>query len=189
VASGTWNWRNVNSQGFGWVSAVVHHPNQTVCAGCTYAHTDVGGAYGLDGAGRPRWVAVTVGFTESSLGANPWMTRALAVHPARDQIYLAVASTVKGGTGEVLESSDRGASWEATGLAKAGRIWIGIDGDGDRWHGESLAVAPGGTVLLGTPRNGPWLRRPGAAWTQTSGLAAGSGGVRSVRAASGRSPA
>ena len=176
VASGTWNWRNVNSQGFGWVSAVVHHPNQTVCAGCTYAHTDVGGAYRLDRAAQPRWVPITDGFTESSLGANPWMTRALAVHPARDQIYLAVASTVKGGTGEVLESSDRGASWEATGLAKAGRIWIGIDGDGDRWHGESLAVAPSGTVLLGTPRNGTWLRRPGAAWTQTSGIAAGSVG-------------
>ena len=65
-----WKWTQVNSQGYGWVTGIVAHPNQTACAGCVFARTDVGGAFRLERNDGPnfRWVPLMDGYGRDFFG-------------------------------------------------------------------------------------------------------------------------
>eukprot|EP01079_Euglenida_sp_SAG-EU17-18_P007926 gene7926-7341_t len=67
AAASPWAWRSVNTQGFGWVTGVVVHPDPHVCPGCTYVRTDVGGAYKFNTTAG-RWVPLMDTFSAAFSG-------------------------------------------------------------------------------------------------------------------------
>jgi len=161
----TYHWANVAIGGGGFVTGVKFHPTER---GLAYARTDVGGAYRWDAAAQ-HWVPLL-----DWLGTADWNlmgVESLALDPTDpERIYLA-AGTYTGpevGTGEILRSNDRGATWQRTPLS----FRFGGNEAG-RGSGERLMVNPNfpQRLYLGTRRDGLWQSDDfGVAWSRVPGF-------------------
>ncbi|MGW0986178.1 1,4-beta-glucanase [Streptomyces sp. NPDC002486] len=143
-----YRWRNAVQGGTGFVTGVLFHPS---VRGLAYARTDIGGAYRWDDR-TDRWVPLT-----DHIGWDDWNllgVEAMAVDPAHpSRLYLALGTYAQSwaGSGAVLRSEDRGATWKRTDLG----VKLGANEDG-RGCGERLLVDPrdGDTLWLGTRHDG-----------------------------------
>ena len=136
--------------GGGLVTGIIFNPSEK---GLVYVRTDVGGAYRRDARSR-QWVPLLdwVNQTEwnlcgvESLASDP-------VDPRR--VYIAAGTYTNPGVsnGEILRSSDYGATWERTPMP----FKFGSNENG-RNNGERLAVDPNDNrvLFLGTRSSGLW---------------------------------
>ncbi|MEV0090759.1 1,4-beta-glucanase [Streptomyces sp. NPDC050738] len=141
-------WRTASIGGTGFVTGVLFHPR---VKGLAYARTDIGGAYRWERR-TSRWVPLL-----DHIGWDDWNltgVEAMAVDPAHpDRLFLALGTYSQpwAGTGAVLRSEDRGATWARTDL----NVRLGANEDG-RGTGERLLVDPrdSDTLWLGTRHDG-----------------------------------
>ncbi len=155
--------RNVTIGGGGFVTGLFFNPSEK---GLVYARTDVGGAYRrdsrsaqwvplLDWAGQSDWNLYGV----ESLASDP-------VDPRR--VYIASGTYTNPGVsnGEILRSTDYGATWIRTPMP----FKFGANENG-RNNGERLAVDPNDdrVLLLGTRSAGLWRSADfGATWARVA---------------------
>ena len=162
-----YHWRNVAVGGGGFVSGLVFHPRGE---GLLYARTDIGGAYRWEPADR-RWRPLMdwMGYEDS----GRFGVESLALDPSDpDRLYLAVGTYQheRGQQGAILRSSDRGATFQRTGLP----FRFGGNEQG-RGNGERLAVDPndGRVLLFGSRADGLWRSDDaGATWHEVPGFPA-----------------
>ncbi len=175
--SETYQWKNVQIHGGGFVTGLVFHPTER---NLLYARTDVGGAFRWNAA-ENTWIPLTDHLTRAD--ENQMGVLSLAVDPANpEKVYLATGlySPTWAGMGAVLSSSDRGSTWSRTNLP----IRLGGNEDG-RSSGERLQVDPnlGSTLYLGTSADGLWRStNSGATWSKVNSFpvaqtSIGSGGI------------
>ncbi|WP_149549883.1 sialidase family protein [Streptomyces marokkonensis] len=167
AGSPAYRWRNVVIGGTGFITGVLFHPRER---GLAYARTDIGGAYRWDDR-TDRWIPLL-----DHIGWDDWNllgVEAMAVDPAHpDRLYLACGTYAQAwaGSGAVLRSDDRGATWQRTDLT----VKLGANEDG-RGTGERLLVDPrdGDTLWLGTRHDGLLKSTDrGATWAPASGFPA-----------------
>jgi hypothetical protein len=160
--SGRYRWRNVEIVGGGFVTGIIHHPNQR---GLVYARTDIGGAARLDQRTR-RWVQLLewVGLEDWSLTG----VESLALDPQDpSRLYLAVGTYTNEWSpinGAILRSTDQGRTFRRTDLP----FKLGGNEPG-RSMGERLAVDPrdGRILYFGTRNQGLWRSADrGATWAR-----------------------
>ena len=169
------NWESVNTQGMGYVTGLVIHP---LAPYDIYVRTDVGGAYRFDRANQ-RWMPLLDRFGPQE--SEHYGVESIAIDPqSLDTVYIAVphGRTVSGSNvsnpAEVMVSHDKGATWEATGLANA-NIFAGPNDAARGMTGERLAVDPydGRVLFFASRKDGLWrgvmTGSQSAAWTQVSG--------------------
>ncbi|MCX4978586.1 cellulose binding domain-containing protein [Streptomyces sp. NBC_00620] len=167
IAADTYTWKNARIDGGGFVPGIVFNRSEKNLA---YARTDIGGAY--------RWVESSKTWTPllDSVGWNDWGHTGVvslasdSVDP--DKVYAAVGTYTNSwdpGSGAVLRSADRGASWQKADLPfKLGGNMPG------RGMGERLAVDPNrnSVLYLGAPSGkGLWRSTDsGVSWSQVTGF-------------------
>ncbi|QYX76350.1 cellulose binding domain-containing protein [Streptomyces akebiae] len=165
LAADTYTWKNARIDGGGFVPGIVFNRKERDLA---YARTDIGGAY--------RWVESSKTWTPllDSVGWDDWGHTgvvSLASDPVDpDKVYVAAGTYTNSwdpGNGAILRSSDRGASWQKTGLPfKLGGNMPG------RGMGERLAVDPhrNSVLYLGAPSGkGLWRSTDsGVTWSQVT---------------------
>ncbi|KAA3439456.1 T9SS type A sorting domain-containing protein [Rufibacter hautae] len=172
-----YRWKSVQINGGGFVTGLVYHPTER---NLLYARTDVGGAFRWDATARV-WIPITDHLTRAD--ENHMGVLSVALDPSNpEKVYLATGlySQSWAGTGAIMASSDRGATWTRTNLS----VKLGGNEDG-RSTGERLQVDPnlGSTLYLGTTTDGLWRStNSGAAWSKVSSFpvattASGSGGI------------
>ena len=160
-ADENYTWRNVAIGGGGFVTGVEFHPTER---GLAYARTDVGGAYRWDEA-VGRWTPLL-----DWLGQPDWNLQgveSLALDPTDShRVYLACGTYTMPrpeiGNGEILRSTDRGATWARTALP----FKLGAN-EAARGSGERLMVDPNqpSHLYFGTRRDGLWQSTDyGASW-------------------------
>ena len=166
-ASEHYRFSNVVIGGGGFVTGIVFNPAEK---DLVYLRTDVGGAY--------RWDAGSRGWTPllDSLGQADWNLsgiESLACDPQDPRrVYVAAGTYLnsRASNGELLRSTDRGATWERTPLA----FKLGGNETG-RNNGERLAVDPndGRVLFLGTRTAGLWRSADyGATWSRIAAFPA-----------------
>ncbi|MDT0566871.1 cellulose binding domain-containing protein [Streptomyces sp. DSM 3412] len=165
LAADTYTWKNARIDGGGFVPGIVFNRKERDLA---YARTDIGGAY--------RWVESSKTWTPllDSVGWDDWGHTgvvSLASDPVDpDKVYVAAGTYTNSwdpGNGAILRSSNRGASWQKTGLPfKLGGNMPG------RGMGERLAVDPhrNSVLYLGAPSGkGLWRSTDsGVTWSQVT---------------------
>ncbi|MFF4250353.1 cellulose binding domain-containing protein [Streptomyces sp. NPDC001663] len=165
LAADTYTWKNARIDGGGFVPGIVFNRSEKNLA---YARTDIGGAY--------RWQEATKTWTPltDSIGWDDWGHTGVvslasdSVDP--NKVYAAVGTYTNSwdpGNGAVLRSSDRGGSWQKTGLPfKLGGNMPG------RGMGERLAIDPNkdSVLYLGAPSGkGLWRSTDsGVTWSQVT---------------------
>lgn len=176
-------WRPVNTQGMGFVTGITA---SKLSPYDIYIRTDVGGLFRWDRRGN-RWVSLSnqYGIDKQEVVH----TEAVAVDPSNPRtVYMAtefgrnyVQKPGSGGSpgndafydvtlqGEVLVSTDRGASWKPTGLA-ASNIYMGSNDEGRGTSGERLAVDPlrPGQLYFASRKDGFWRLIPGQGWSKVT---------------------
>lgn len=158
-----YQFRNVVILGGGFVTGVVFSQAEK---DLVYARTDIGGAYRLN-ATDGTWIPITdfLGPEQNNLMG----IESLAADPTDpNRVYLATGTYTQSwaGTGAMLRSTDRGASWEVTPLD----IKMGGNENG-RGAGERLVVDPNrnDTLLFGTRKYGLWRSDDaGKSWSKGS---------------------
>ncbi|MDX3728230.1 cellulose binding domain-containing protein [Streptomyces caniscabiei] len=165
IAADTYTWKNARIDGGGFVPGIVFNRKEKNLA---YARTDIGGAY--------RWVESSKTWTPllDSVGWDDWGHTgvvSLASDPVDpNKVYVAAGTYTNSwdpGNGAILRSSNRGASWQKTGLPfKLGGNMPG------RGMGERLAVDPNknSVLYLGAPSGkGLWRSTDsGVTWSQVT---------------------
>jgi Big-like domain-containing protein len=170
------SWESVNTQGMGYVTGLVVHP---LAPNDIYIRTDVGGAYRFDRTNQ-YWIPLLdqYGILQSEI----YGIASVAPDPTNiNTVYIAAAlgRTITGSSvfspAEVLVSTDRGATWGATGLAAQG-LYIGANDDYRGTTGERVAVDPNqpSVVYFATQQNGLWQGTASATpplmnWSQVGG--------------------
>ncbi|MEH0471630.1 RICIN domain-containing protein [Streptomyces sp. B21-097] len=163
AAAGPYAWKNAQVVGGGYVTGLVFNAREK---GLLYARTDMGGAYRWD-TGAEQWIPLT-----DWVGEKDWNLLgidSLATDPADpDRLYLAAGTYTNewAGNGALLRSTDRGRTFQRTGLP----FKLGGNEPG-RGAGERLVIDPAahGTLLLGTRKNGLWRSTDyGVTWRQVS---------------------
>lgn len=165
LAADTYTWKNARIDGGGFVPGIVFNRAEKNLA---YARTDIGGAY--------RWDQATKSWTPllDSVGWDDWGHTGVAslatdsVDP--DKVYAAVGTYTNDwdpGSGAILRSADRGATWKKTDLPfKLGGNMPG------RGMGERLAIDPhdNKVLYLGAPSGkGLWRSTDaGVTWSQVT---------------------
>ncbi len=178
--AGTYQWKNVQIRGGGFVSGLVFSPTEK---NLVYARTDVGGAYRWDAA-TATWMPLTDFLSASD--ENYTGILSIATDPGSpNRVYMAAGLYTQSwaGTGAVFASADRGATWTRTNVP----IKLGGNEDG-RSAGERLQVDPnlGSTLLMGSSTDGLWKSLDyGATWSKVSTFPVvnspiGSGGISFV---------
>ncbi|MEQ0564077.1 cellulose binding domain-containing protein [Amycolatopsis sp. NEAU-NG30] len=163
AAPAPYTWRNAQIGGGGFVPGIIFNQAER---GLVYARTDIGGAYRWDSG---HWVPLldSVGWTD--WGHNGVVSLATdAVDPNR--VYVAAGMYTNSwdpGSGAVLRSADRGATWQAAPLPfKLGGNMPG------RGMGERLAIDPNrnSILYLGAPSgNGLWRSTDsGVTWAKVT---------------------
>ncbi len=158
-ASVRYAFHNVSIGGGGFVSGIIFNPTQD---GVLYVRTDVGGAYRMLGASK-RWEPLLDWAGQSDW--NLYGVESLASDPVEPRrVYIAAGTYNNPGVsnGEILRSSDYGASWERTPMP----FRFGANEAG-RNNGERLAVDPNDdrVLFLGTRSSGLWRSGDfGATW-------------------------
>ncbi|MEU3604280.1 cellulose binding domain-containing protein [Streptomyces sp. NPDC035033] len=164
-ASAAYTWKNVRIDGGGFVPGLVFNRSEK---DLLYARTDIGGAYRWDQAASS-WIPLL-----DHVGWDDWGHTGVvslasdAADP--DKVYAAVGTYTNDwdpGTGAVLRSADRGATWLRADLPfKLGGNMPG------RGMGERLAVDPHDNriLYLGAPSgNGLWRSTDsGATWAKVT---------------------
>ncbi|RNI31269.1 T9SS type A sorting domain-containing protein [Rufibacter latericius] len=169
-----YRWKSVQINGGGFVTGLVYHPTER---NLLYARTDVGGAFRWDAANKI-WIPITDHLTRND--ENLMGVLSVAVDPSdANKVYLATGlySQSWAGTGAILSSSDRGATWTRTNLS----IKLGGNEDG-RSTGERLQVDPnlGSTLYLGSSTDGLWRStNSGGSWSKVSSFPIGSSPIGS----------
>ena len=154
-------WRNVQIVAGGFVDGLVFNP---AARDVLYARTDIGGAYRWDPAAK-RWIPLLDWLAPEDW--NLYGVESIGIDPTdADRVYLAVGTYTQSfaGSGAILRSSDRGRTWQRTGLP----LKMGGNEDG-RSAGERLAVDPNQPRVLffGSRSNGLWKSADrGATWAQ-----------------------
>jgi photosystem II stability/assembly factor-like uncharacterized protein len=155
----------------GFVTGMVFHPLEE---GLIYIRTDVGGAYRWD-KDSEIWTPLC-DFIDAS-ESNLFGIDGIAVDPGNaDTVYMA-AGKYTYRTGDVLKSTDRGATWTKTGLNQS----FNANG-GQRGRGECIAVNPADSSVIycGVYQNGLWRSSDGAeTWQKVTGLAT-SNNIRNI---------
>ena len=150
LASQSYDWRNVQIVGGGFVDGVIFHPKEK---GLRYARTDIGGAYRWNDQSK-RWESMLDWISYPDL--NLMGVESIAVDPSDpNRVYLACGTYTDSRTpnGAILRSRDRGRTFERTNVPfKFGGNETG------RGNGERLAVDPndGNILYLGTRHDGLW---------------------------------
>jgi hypothetical protein len=136
IRQAAYQWNNVVMGGGGAIPGIVLHPK---VADLAYIHTDVGGAYRWDAAGR-HWIPLleSIPFTQWNL----YGVDSIAVDPNDTTGNIVYISTGKYTAnwakpmGMVMKSTDRGATWQRLPMTPTG------GSNGDQGYGERLAVDP-----------------------------------------------
>ncbi len=171
AAAGTgYSWGNVRIGGGGFVTGLVVHPTEP---NLIYIRTDIGGCYRWDPVAE-KWIPLmdAIGWEESNL----YGIDGIALDRSNpDLVYVAAGKYSWGSPSDVLKSTDRGATWQRTGLNK---LFGG--NQGERWAGERVAVDPhhGARVMAGTLQDGLWISTDAAATWHKAPLPAVTEGKR-----------
>uniref|UniRef100_UPI0005A6A320 sialidase family protein n=1 Tax=Streptacidiphilus carbonis TaxID=105422 RepID=UPI0005A6A320 len=165
ATSQSYNWKNVQIGGGGFVPGIVFNEGRS---GLVYARTDVGGAYRQDPA-TGKWIPLL-----DSIGWSDWNLSGVAslatdaVDPNR--VYLAAGSYTNSwdpNDGAILRSDDQGATWQRTVLPfKVGGNMPG------RGMGERLTIDPNNDKVLyfgAESGNGLWRSTDyGVTWAKVT---------------------
>nr|6P2M_A Chain A, Type 3a cellulose-binding domain protein [Caldicellulosiruptor acetigenus 6A] len=163
AASEPYTWKNVVIGGGGYVTGIIYHPNQS---GLVYARTDIGGAYRWDSA-TSQWIPITDMLNRNN--SDYMGILSIAIDPNDvNRVYMLCGKYTQSwaGTGAVLASTDKGATWTIYPLS----VKIGGNEDG-RGLGERLQVDPnlGSILFMGTTRDGLWKSTDrGATWVRVT---------------------
>ena len=165
AATQPYSWNNVQIGGGGFVPGIVFNQGKS---GLVYARTDVGGAYRQDPTSR-KWIPLL-----DSVGWNDWNLTGVAslATDAADpnRVYVAAGSYTNSwdpDNGDILRSTDQGATWQRTVLPfKVGGNMPG------RGMGERLAIDPNNDKVLyfgAESGNGLWRSTDyGATWAKVT---------------------
>lgn len=159
----SYNWKNVQIVGGGFVDGIVFDPTTP---GLRYARTDIGGAYRWDRSAH-RWIPLMDWVSYKD--ANLMGIESIAIDPSDpNRVYLACGTytSSRAPDAAILRSDDRGRTFQRTNLP----FKLGGNENG-RGNGERLAVDPrdGRILYLGTPRNGLWRSNDrGATWSRVA---------------------
>jgi hypothetical protein len=173
AAAGPYVWQNVAIVAGGFVTGIVFSRAQ---ADVIYARTDIGGAYRWNAA-TSRWMPLLdwVGRSQQNFGG----VESIAADPTdANKVYVAAGTYVTSGSGAILISNDRGATFTTVSTS----IPMGSNNDG-RSVGERLAVDPNqpSTLYFGSRTTGLWKSADsGETWSQVTslpGLTASDGGA------------
>lgn len=146
----SYNWKNVQIVGGGFVSGIVFHPAEK---GLRYCRTDMGGAYRWNDQVK-RWEPLLDWLSYED--ANLMGVESIAVDPNdANRVYLACGTYTNHETphGAILASSDRGDTFQRVNVPfKMGGNEVG------RGNGERMAVDPlnSDVIYLGTRHDGLW---------------------------------
>lgn len=160
-------WKSVNNQGMGFVTGMVIHPDTKKAPDLIYIRTDVGGAYRFDPANQ-KWIQLMDFASSSQMGFM--QVESVAIDPNNaDKVYMAVDGS-KGSSGDILVSSDRGSTWQSTGMI-SNKIYISAN---DSWRGSSgerLMVDPNnsGILYFASRKDGLWKKEEPNAWVKVGG--------------------
>ena len=159
----TYNWNTVSMGGGGFMTGYLFHPAEE---GLEYTRGDVGGIWRLEKTAN-KWISLSNRFGIDK--ANYYGGAGFAIDPQNpDVIYAAVGKT-DALSGDVLKSTDRGITWESTGLNNA----FSANGDSLKGFGECIAVDPVNSdiVYVATYNDGLYVStNAGDSWVKETGL-------------------
>ncbi|MCZ6771376.1 MAG: hypothetical protein O7G83_05245 [Proteobacteria bacterium] len=161
-------WSPVPMGGGGFVTGIVIHPMDS---SIVYIRTDIGGAYRwqADADGGPgHWLPLVDHFTFEEF--NYYGIESINIDPQnKDVVYIAAGKFPWAGQGRIFKSTDRGNSWQPTGLELA------MHGNGPaRIAGERLAVDPTDSAVIYYGSRNDGLQKSvdgGMTWKPVTGLA------------------
>jgi len=166
-ASEPYAFHSVAIGGGGFVTGIIFNPTEK---GLVYVRTDVGGAYRRDARSR-QWVPLLDWANQTDW--NLYGVESLASDPVDPRrVYIAAGTYTDPGVslGEILRSSDYGATWTRTPMP----FRFGGNENG-RNNGERLAVDPNDdrVLMLGTRSSGLWRSADfGATWAKVDAFPA-----------------
>jgi hypothetical protein len=162
VAAVSYNWKNVQMVGGGFVDGVVFHPK---VAGLRYCRTDIGGAYRWDDH-QKKWQPLMdwVSYENKNLMG----VESIAIDPQEPNfVYLACGTyTSSPGPNAILLSNDRGKTFKQVNVP----FRMGGNENG-RGNGERLVVDPNdsNTLYMGTRLDGLWCSKDkGLSWNKVN---------------------
>jgi hypothetical protein len=155
LTSAAYTWQNVNIPAGGFVDGIFYDPhNQNVM----YARTDVGGLYKSTNDAATwtqllNWVGGNTSGSGNGTQYQEFGVLSFAIDPQNSNNLYAMVGEYSGTNGDVLYSTNAGATWNTTPLS----FYVGGNMDG-RGAGERLAVDPydSNIVFMGTNANGLW---------------------------------
>ena len=167
-----WDFKSVNTQGMGYVTGLVIHPNIVLAPNNIYARTDVGGVYRLDQA-KQRWIPLLDYYVGRNSGGLNYDVESFALDlQSASTIYASLSGASyypNAAPGDILKSTDQGQSWESMGFVSTGTL---INGNGEwRGTGERMAVDPNlsGLIYYGSRTNGLWKKNGNLPWQKVAG--------------------
>jgi photosystem II stability/assembly factor-like uncharacterized protein len=133
-ATENYHWKSVTIKANGFIDGIVYAPD-----GTAYIHTDMGGAYRLDGA---RWTPLNDGSKWNDPAAHNLGVETFAVDPTNpDRVYMGIGTYMVASA--VMRSSDRGQSWQRADVP------FEMNGNGSaRNTGQRLRVDPNAPEIL-----------------------------------------
>lgn len=158
----SYNWKNVQIHGGGFVDGVIYHPSEK---DLMYCRTDMGGAYKWN-AVLKNWEPLLdwVAYKDNNLMG----VESIALDPANpNRLYMACGTyTASPGPNAILLSANRGKTFKRVDVP----FKMGGNENG-RGNGERMAVDPnnGDIIYMGTRIDGLWKSEDRAAtWTRVS---------------------
>ncbi len=162
-----WTWKSVNNQGMGYVTGMVIHPDIKNAPDLIYVRTDVGGAYRFDPLNQ-KWIQLMDFASSAQIGY--YQVESMAIDPKNPDVVYASVDGSNGGGGDILKSTDKGSTWQSTGMV-VNKIYIAGN---DPWRGSSgerLMVDPNNSDILyyASRKNGLWKKEGSTVWTKVAG--------------------
>lgn len=167
-----WDFKSVNTQGMGYVTGLIIHPNTTLSPNTIYIRTDVGGVYRFD-ADNKRWVPLMDNLISRNNRGALYDVESIALDPqSATTIYAAldgVSYYPNPAPGEIFKSTDKGQTWQSTGFLEA-NVKMAANGAW-RGTGERMAVDPNQSnlVFYGSRTSGVWQKNGNAPWQKITG--------------------
>ncbi len=172
ITAQLWDFKSVNTQGMGYVTGLIIHPNTTLAPNTVYARTDVGGVYRLDHS-KQRWIPLMDYYVGRNNGGPTYDVESFALDPQSATTIYASLSGVSyypnPGPGDILKSTDRGQTWQSMNFKSTNSL---INGNGEwRGTGERMAVDPNLSDLIyyGTRTSGLWRKNGASNWQKVTG--------------------
>ncbi len=173
LSAASYIWQNVNIGAGGFVDGIFYSPTQQ---NVIYARTDIGGLYKTTNDGTT-WQELLdfVGNNAATSGNGTQQQEigvlSFAIDPENPNNLFADVGQYSGTDGDVLYSTNAGATWNATPLS----FYVGGNSNG-RGDGEQIAVDPNDSniIFLGSNTNGLWeSTNAGQSFTQITGGSTG----------------